>query len=295
VIVNWGTPDYTIRSVEALIADGVPARRMVVVDNGSEDSSYEQFRERLAECVLVKLERNVGYVRAANVGAQALDGDHYLFVNNDAFVHRPGSVRTLLAALADESVGIAVPRILNEDLTLQPTVSPLQTPGVALVRASGLSRMIPNRWQPGWSTHWDHGCSREIQSAAGVVMLVRGETWRQLGAFDERIFLYAEDHDLCWRARSARWKIWFVLEAEFVHIGQGTIGAQWASPKRAEVIGEAMAAMTRRNLSPLSARLAIAFTSAGLGARWLVFTVTGRREAAASVLGALRGYRANST
>ena len=47
VIANWGTPDLTIRSAKAAIADGVPAERVVVVDNGSEDDSYARFQDDL--------------------------------------------------------------------------------------------------------------------------------------------------------------------------------------------------------------------------------------------------------
>jgi N-acetylglucosaminyl-diphospho-decaprenol L-rhamnosyltransferase len=291
VIVNWETPDYTLRSARALQDDGVPPHRLVVVDNGSSDSSYERFRAELPGCVLIRLEENIGYTRAANTGAGALAGTSYLFVNNDAFVHERGSVLALLAALQNESVGVVVPRILNEDLTLQPKVVPVQTPGVALVRASGLSRLIPNRWQPLWSTHWDHSESREIQASSGTVMLVRGATWQDLGAFDDRIFLYAEDLDFCWRARKRGWKVWFTSEAEFVHLGSQSTVQHWGSPRRAEMIGKSEAQVIRRHLPPASARLSIGFISAGLALRWLMLRMLGRSEAAAAVWAAIRGYR----
>ena len=92
-----------------------------------------------------------------------LTGDAYLFLNNDAFVEKPGSVAALLACLDDEEVGVAAPRVVNQDLTLQPTVVPTSSPLVELVRASGLSRFLPNGVQPNWSTHWDHAEARECR------------------------------------------------------------------------------------------------------------------------------------
>jgi N-acetylglucosaminyl-diphospho-decaprenol L-rhamnosyltransferase len=291
VIANWETTDYTLRCVEALVADGVPAARVVVVDNGSRDGSFERLRAALKESLVLRLEENVGYARAMNHGARALHGVSYLLLNSDAFLHRPGSIATMLAALADETVGIVVPRLLNEDFTLQPSVMPTNSPAVALVRASGLSRLIPNRWQPRWSTHWDHSSSREIQGADGAVVLVRGDAWHELGGFDERMRMYAEDLDLCWRARKRGWRIWFVREAEFVHLGAGATRNYWGSPRRAELIGESESRMIARNLPELSAKLTIAFIRAGLALRVLLFGLLGRREAAASLRGALRGYR----
>jgi N-acetylglucosaminyl-diphospho-decaprenol L-rhamnosyltransferase len=294
VIANWETADYTIKSVRALIADGVPPGRVVVVDNGSRDGSYERFRQEIADCVLVRIEENIGFARASNRGARALPGDSYLFVNSDAFLHRSGSVRRLLAAFDDPGVGIAVPRILNIDLSLQPNVVPETTPAVALVRASGLSRFIPNRWQPSWSTHWDHASSREIHAADGAVVLVRGETWYELGGFDERMRMYVEDLDLCLRARRAGWKIWFVHEAEFVHVGRGATATTWDSPRRAELIGLAEGDWIRRTMTPRAARATLAFMSAGLVGRILVFGALRNRDATDALRASLRGYRGSA-
>src|SRR5689334_20989057 len=177
LVVNWNKPELTIRSVRALVADGVPAHRIVVVDNASSDESWAQFRDELAGSQLVRVDENVGFGRGNNIGARVLPGRSYLLVNNDAFVHRPGSVAALLAALEEERVGISVPRLLNEDLTLQPSVAPFTTPLAALVRASGLSRLVPNRWQPSLGTHWDHASTRDVQAVVGAVVAIRGSLW----------------------------------------------------------------------------------------------------------------------
>lgn len=291
VVSNWETADYTIRCVEALTGDGVPEDRIVVVDNGSRDDSFDRLQDRFPRSLVLRLEENVGYARAMNHGAEALEGESYLLMNSDAFLHRQGSIRALLDRVAGDRVGVVAPRVLNEDLTLQPTVMPTNSPAVALVRASGLSRLIPNRWQPRWSTHWDHSSSREVQGADGAVLLVRGEAWRELGGFDERMRMYAEDLDLCWRARKLGWRVWFVGEAEFVHLGAGATRRHWGSPERAELIGRSEAGMIARNLPSLSATLTIAFIRAGLVLRVVAFRLLGRREAAASLRGALRGYK----
>jgi N-acetylglucosaminyl-diphospho-decaprenol L-rhamnosyltransferase len=291
VIANWNTADYTIRAAAALESDGLPRGRIVVVDNGSTDGSEERLRRELDGCVLVRIEENVGFARASNVGARTLGGTGYLFVNSDAFLHRPGTLARLAGALADERVGIAVPRILNTDLTLQPSVVPLSSPRVALVRASGLSRLVPNRWQPSWSTHWDHGSSREIQAANGAVLLVRASAWDALGGFDERLRMYAEDLDVCWRARRLGWAVRFVHDAEFVHLGGGATGGDWMAPERAERIGVSEGAMIRRHLSPGAARLTLAFMSAGLAGRAAVYRARRNVPAAAAMAASLRGLR----
>lgn len=292
VVLNWNQAELTIRSVEGLVADGVPASRIVVVDNASDDGSPDRLASALGACRLLRLSENVGFARGNNAGAREMPADAYLFVNSDAFVHRRGSVAALVGALDRPDVGVVVPRLLNEDLTLQPSVLPSRRPSVALLRASGLSRLVPNRFQPHCGTHWDHRSSREIECAIGPVMLVRGSLWDELGGFSETAFMYAEDLDLCMSATEHGYAVWFCAEAEFKHVGGGSTRTRWDDEARAERVGSANAALIRQHLSPLDARLTIAFTRAGLAARLGYWTLTRDRAAAAGQRGLLRGYGA---
>jgi N-acetylglucosaminyl-diphospho-decaprenol L-rhamnosyltransferase len=292
VVVNWGTADLTIRCVRAIIEDGFPAGRIVVVDNGSEDDSYPRLQRALPDCLVHRIEKNIGYARAANAGARLLAGTSYLFVNNDAFVHRPGSIQALARCLEDDSVGIVIAKVLNEDLSLQRQTVPIRTPAVALALATGLSWFVPNRWQPRWGWHWDHSESREIAAAGMVGMLVRGETWERLGGFAELAWMYGEDLDLCWRARNMGKRVWFTTEAEFVHLEAASTSLRYDHVKRAELTARAEVEIVRRNLSPFSARVSLALI--GLGMIWpaVYHGIAGHRDAAARSLGYLRGHLA---
>jgi N-acetylglucosaminyl-diphospho-decaprenol L-rhamnosyltransferase len=292
VVLNWHTPDHAVRAVRALVDDGLPPERVVVVDNASGDRSVDRFRDELPASPLLPLEENVGFGRGNNAGAAVLGGAVYLFVNSDAFVHRRGSVGRLVDAVAEPGVGVAVPRLLNADLTLQPTVVPTSSPLPELVRASGLSRFVPNRLQPSLGTHWDHSQSRDIQAATGAAIAVGAEAWQALGGFAETRFMYAEDLDLCWRARDLGWAVRFIAEAEFVHLGNASAGRRWSDPQRAERVARAEAAMIREHLPRRRARITLALMAAGVGGRALVHRALGRRAAAETMSAWRRGYGA---
>ena len=95
---------------------------------------------------------------------------------------------------------------------------------------------------------------------------------------------------LGWRARRLGWKVWFVQDSEFVHVGQGATAKTWGSPARAEMVGRADRAMLMRNMNPVKARASIAFTCAGVVGRMLVFGARRNKEATAALQGTLRGY-----
>jgi GT2 family glycosyltransferase len=273
----------------------VPAERIVLVDNGSRDDSAERLRAEFPTAVVVALPENVGYAGAANRGAAALPGGAYLVMNNDAFVHLPGSVRRLWDALDDPSVGIVVPRLRNEDLSLQPTVKALPTPGVAVLRAAGLGRVVPNSLQPRWSHHWDHSESRYVESADGAVYLARGTTWDQLGGYNEARRMYGEDSDLCWRTRRLGWRIRFEAAAEFVHLGNASASRRWTDERRAGMIGREESKLLREQLSPVGAAVSIGATSAYLTWRRAVYLARGDRAAAAALRAERAGYLSSGT
>jgi GT2 family glycosyltransferase len=290
VVPNWETPDLTLRCVRALEGDGVPADRIVVVENGSRDDSVERLGSELDGPRLLHLPENVGYARAANRGAELLDGDAYLIINNDAFAHRPGSVARMLAALDDPRVGVVVPRLLNEDLTLQPTVRPRDTPSAAFVRALGVSRFVPNRWQPSFSTYWDHSHSRFIECADGPVMLVRGELWRRLGGLVEASVFHSEDTDLYWRAHRNGFRVWFERDAEFVHLGNASASRHWSHVKQGDQIGRGEGRVLRQHMSLPRGAASLLFTVLGLAGRAAYFGARGNRRRAAVQMAWLRGY-----
>jgi GT2 family glycosyltransferase len=287
VIVNWNNPALTRRCVEALLADGVPPERLVLVDNGSDDASVEALRSAFPACRLVALAQNVGYARAARRGAAALEGTAYLFVNNDAFVHEPGSVARLLDSLGRDTVGIAVPRLLNDDLTLQPSVQPLPTLAAAVALATGLSRVLPHRVRPSLSTHWHHRESGSIVAARGAVLAVRSEVWHKLDGWSERDWMFGEDLELFWRARKRGWTAWFERDAVFVHLGNAT---GYEDARRTALAATATRNLIERELGPMRAGVTTTVFAAGHLVRAPVFALLGRRSAARSSLAAAAAY-----
>lgn len=117
----------------------------------------------------------------------------------------------LLDALRDSRTGVAAPRVLAPDGTVDdsarrfPDLRSLALK--ALGRAPRLEYTIgAEPVRPDW--------------VAGMFMLFRADTYRQLSGFDERYFLYYEDVDLCRRLRQAGYEAVLVPQASVVHYAQ---------------------------------------------------------------------------
>ncbi len=162
----------------ALGSEGVPA---IVVDNASRDGS--QAAARAAGASVVANARNEGFGRAMNIGVRAAASRWCLLTNPD-LVYEPGAVAALVSAAERyPDAGILAPRLVEPD-------------GRLFWQARSL--LSPYLHNPGGSLNLPEGdCCAPFLS--GAAMLVDREHFLALGGFDEAIFLFYEDDDLCRR------------------------------------------------------------------------------------------------
>ncbi len=157
----------------------------IVVDNASTDGSAE-LAERYGAAV-IRNARNEGYGRASNIGARAAGGGYLLIVNPDVVLDEGAVAALLAAARRYPDAGMLAPRLVEADgrVFFQPR--------------SLLPAYLPN--PPGWLSVPEGDVCTPFLS--GACLLVRRQTFLELGGFDESIFLFYEDDDLCRRLADA--------------------------------------------------------------------------------------------
>jgi N-acetylglucosaminyl-diphospho-decaprenol L-rhamnosyltransferase len=192
---------------------------VVVVDNNSGDDSREALAVADPEARYVQTGVNLGYGGGANRGAAETDADLFLVSNADVVVE-PGTVKALIAAAErDPRVAIVGPRIVDPDGTLYPSPRTFPSMTDSLGHAF-LGMPFPNnRFTRRYRMlDWDHSQTAEVDWVSGSCFLARRAAWAELGGFDsERYFMYAEDVDLCWRARQQGWKVVFEPAGVAIH------------------------------------------------------------------------------
>jgi N-acetylglucosaminyl-diphospho-decaprenol L-rhamnosyltransferase len=183
--------------------------------------------------VLLAGHGNIGFARAANLGARTAHGEILIFLNPDAFL-QPGCV----AELAREIVGRPAPciiggRVLNADRTEQRGGRRGEiTLMNALMSLSRLAERVP-AWRR-YEVHWEGDASPDraaaVPTISGACFCMRREDFDYVHGFDEKYFLHVEDVDLCWRVRRAGGLVLFHPKAEVVHLGHTSL----TSPIRVE-------------------------------------------------------------
>lgn len=66
--------------------------------------------------------------------------------------------------------------------------------------------------------------SGETSWSSGAAFAVRREVYDEVGGFDEKIFMYAEDVDLSWRIRAAGYKLKYTPRVKIMHHSYETAG-----------------------------------------------------------------------
>jgi GT2 family glycosyltransferase len=222
VTVTLDALPWIERCLESL--RGVPT---IVVDHGSTDGTLELVRERFPEVRVIEQE-NVGYGGGLNAGFRASSPRYYLPINSDAWVVGGAVERMVAFADTHPEVAVVCPRLRNEDGSLQrsvrgfPTLWRVATEYFFLRKLAPRSRALNAYYAGGF----DHGESREIEWAMGPCFLVRRDATDAVGLFDESFFMFWEETDWLYRFHRAGWRVWFLPDAEVVHVGGATHGGR---------------------------------------------------------------------
>lgn len=221
VVVNHDS-DKGVRDCVGSIYESAGDVRLqvVVVDNASTDGSDRAVAGAAPRVHLIRNADNRGFAAAANQGMAAVDSQFVLLINPDARIVA-GTLEGFLKVARDRpEAGAMGALVRNPDGSIYPSARKVPSLWEGLVHTLVGFTRPHNRWTRSYKLlDWDRTTEREVEWVSGSSMLIRRSALAQVGLFDERFFMYAEDMDLCTRLRAAGWQIWFSPQLEVEHVG----------------------------------------------------------------------------
>ncbi len=207
IIVNWNGKRMLADCLDALHRQTRPADEILVVDNGSSDGSQALIRERYPDVRLVELDDNRGFSIANNIGIQQARGDYVALLNNDMLPEPEWMARMVAALDAQPSLGSCASKILFYDRR-----DTIDSAGISVVaNGGGAARGMQERdGEP-----FQH--PSPVFGACAGAALYRMAMLRDIGLFDEDLYIYFEDVDLAFRAQLAGYDCLYVPEAVAYH------------------------------------------------------------------------------
>lgn len=209
---------------------------VIVVDNASTDGTAEMIREQFPQVKLLVNERNVGFGSACNVGIRGGRGRYVLVLNSDTAM-RGNTIAALTKVMDREPrAGAVACSVVGPDGSLQVTWGRFPNVRRAIWGSTFSSHLLRNLRRP-WGKETCLGEPSETRAVDylwATCLLLRRSALDQIDLFDENMFMYVEDIDLCFRMKRAGWEVLYTPEAEALHHGgQSSI----ASASSEEVLG----------------------------------------------------------
>jgi GT2 family glycosyltransferase len=153
---------------------------------------------------------NLGYTGAANLAAQQAKGEWLFFLNPDATA-ASDCLERLLAAADGDDVAIVGAQVLLPDGRVNAGDNPINLAGIS--------------WAGGYGEPREYGPSRDTAAVSGAALMVRRETFLEIGGLCPHFFMYYDDADLAWRARLIGKRVRYCPEAIVVHAYEFEKGA----------------------------------------------------------------------
>jgi len=215
ILVSYNKPELLRQTLLSLKAYHHQNLELIVVDNSDQRDVEIMINQDFPEVIFKRMESNIGFGRANNIGFQLSNGEFIAFLNND-LVFKEDVLSPLVNELEkDQSLGIIGPKLLNEDMSLQ--YSCCNFPSVSdIIKAEIWGDYSVHSW---YLTDWDHNQRRYVDYVSGALMVMRRDLFEKVGLYDNIFFMYSEEVDLCYRIKNAGYNIEYFPNVKAIHLG----------------------------------------------------------------------------
>ncbi|MBI5374444.1 MAG: glycosyltransferase family 2 protein [Candidatus Schekmanbacteria bacterium] len=212
-IVNWNSMKYIDQCLSSIERQTHRPLEIIIVDNCSTDGSREHIKKVYPHIRLIENKDNSGFSRAHNQAFRIARGDFIIPLNYDIVLEPTFIEEMVNAANGSDDIGMVSGKLfkkIEEDKT-----SILDSTGITMNNMFSADR---------GENENDNGRFNKCEflfGASGAAPLLKKEMLEDIRIgdeyFDEDMFIYVEDVDLCWRAQLSGWKCIFTPYAVAYH------------------------------------------------------------------------------
>jgi GT2 family glycosyltransferase len=220
IIVNWKVKDLLEKCLRSIFEQTKNIEfEIFVVDNASGDGSVEMVREKFPQVNLTASSKNLGFAKGNNLAIKKARGRYVLLLNPDTEILDNALEKTVKFMDVHPECGIAGCKLLNPNLSLQPSVRAFPTFASQAFILLKFHHLFPHSkaMYHYLMQDFDYEKTQEVDQVMGAFMMIRREVIEKIGLLDENFWIWFEEVDYCKRAKIAGWKILYTPEAKIIH------------------------------------------------------------------------------
>lgn len=232
VIVTYNSSEYLVKCLDSIYASNTKSNyEIIIIDNASRDNTYDIVSPMYPDAVFIKNDENNGFAYANNQGIALAKGKYLLLLNPDTLIMN-NAIDVMVDFLeSNNNAGACGCKVLNDDGSLQPSFFGFPT----LIKEVGHLLRI-DRMQ------WLYGIIKsskllaklaltnlvvlnsadsviEVDYLLGACLMMKASVIEKVGPLDEKIFMYIEDTEICYRIKASGYGVYYVPQGEIVHFG----------------------------------------------------------------------------
>jgi len=224
IVLNWNAWTVTEKALDSINCLRYPNYEVILVDNGSSCPQPAGFKYKFPNLIFIQTGANLGYTGGNNAGikiALQRHASYVLILNNDVLVRDPDLLSKLVSAShKTPSAGIFAPQVVqyNRDgMKIRDRYDGRAQTLLSLLKGTNKSSNVSSHEDTRENVMSVTDRSQHTQcldndvaavtQVCGCAMLISRTFLERVGIFDERLFMYDDEYDLCLRGMDAGFQI----------------------------------------------------------------------------------------
>ncbi|MFA6252676.1 MAG: glycosyltransferase family 2 protein [Patescibacteria group bacterium] len=221
VILNYKTKNLSKELLKNLLDLKLPfEHEIIVVDNASYDGLDSIIKEKFPSVKFIQSQKNGGFAYGNNLGIKQAVGQYIMICNPDLAILSEAASQMVDYMEANPSVGLAGPRLINADKSIQYSCTNFPDWHLPIYRRTMFSESKAGQtWLDKYLLkNLDHNQNFFVPALFGACLIVRRSAIETVGLLDERYFMYMEDLDWSRRFWDKGFKVAYIGTAEVIHL-----------------------------------------------------------------------------
>ncbi len=219
VILNFNGKDFLEKFLPSILEHSGNAE-IVVADNASSDKSLQLLEGNFPSVRLIQFSVNHGFAGGYNEALKQIEAEFFAIINSDVEVTEGWLSRLVDFLKANKAYAAVQPKI--KDWNHQERFEYAGACG-GFVDSLGYPYCRGRIFDTIEEDQSQYDESIDVDWTSGACMVIRSEAFHAIGGFDADFFAHMEEIDLCWRLRSAGWKLACQPKSVVYHVGGGTL------------------------------------------------------------------------